>query len=96
MVQRVSPSHPDRFIINDMYRSELCLLYLPHMITIAAIYLTLVGRACSATLELVRDEEMRIPALRQPCMYILIYLISMLCLLAHLCCLPYSMSPPRE
>jgi len=32
----------DRFIINDTYRSELCLLYPPHMIAIAAIYLTLV------------------------------------------------------
>ncbi|KAI9513516.1 cyclin-like protein [Russula earlei] len=31
-----------RFIINDTYRSELCLLYPPHMIAIAAIYLTLV------------------------------------------------------
>ncbi|KAN0109525.1 Cyclin-like protein [Russula decolorans] len=30
------------FIINDTYRSELCLLYPPHMIAIAAIYLTLV------------------------------------------------------
>src|SRR6266852_2696833 len=32
----------NRFIINDTYRSELCLLYPPHMIAIAAIYLTLV------------------------------------------------------
>ena len=31
-----------RFIINDTYRSEICLLYPPHMIAIAAIYLTLV------------------------------------------------------
>ncbi|KAI9464044.1 cyclin-like protein [Lactarius psammicola] len=30
------------FIINDTYRSEICLLYPPHMIAIAAIYLTLV------------------------------------------------------
>jgi len=30
------------FIINDTYRSELCLLYPPHLIAIAAIYLTLV------------------------------------------------------
>ncbi|KAI0329900.1 cyclin-like protein, partial [Cubamyces sp. BRFM 1775] len=30
------------FIINDAYRSELCLLYPPHLIAIAAIYLTLV------------------------------------------------------
>ncbi|TFY51026.1 hypothetical protein EVG20_g11204, partial [Dentipellis fragilis] len=29
-------------IINDTYRSELCLLYPPHLIAIAAIYLTLV------------------------------------------------------
>ncbi|KAI9461850.1 hypothetical protein F5148DRAFT_1286572 [Russula earlei] len=35
-------SNFDRFIINDMYRSELCLLYPPHMIAITAIYLTLV------------------------------------------------------
>ncbi|KAI9461852.1 hypothetical protein F5148DRAFT_1214727 [Russula earlei] len=32
----------DRFIIDDMYHSELCLLYPPHMIAITAIYLTLV------------------------------------------------------
>jgi cyclin-C len=32
----------NRFIINDTYRSELCLLYPPHMIAIAAIYLTLI------------------------------------------------------
>ena len=31
-----------RFIINDTYRSELCLLYPPHIIAVAAIYLTLV------------------------------------------------------
>ncbi|THV01212.1 hypothetical protein K435DRAFT_655830 [Dendrothele bispora CBS 962.96] len=30
------------FIINDSYRSNLCLLYPPHLIAIAAIYLTLV------------------------------------------------------
>ncbi|OBZ66557.1 RNA polymerase II holoenzyme cyclin-like subunit [Grifola frondosa] len=30
------------FIINDTYRSELCLLYPPHLIAVAAIYLTLV------------------------------------------------------
>ncbi|KAI9445841.1 hypothetical protein F5148DRAFT_1253534, partial [Russula earlei] len=34
-------SNFDRFIIDDMYHSELCLLYPPHMITITAIYLTL-------------------------------------------------------
>ncbi|KAI0751741.1 cyclin-like protein [Daedaleopsis nitida] len=33
------------FIINDTYRSELCLLYPPHLIAIAAIYLTLVFHA---------------------------------------------------
>jgi cyclin-C len=31
-----------RFIINDTYRSELCLLYPPHLIAIAAVYLTCV------------------------------------------------------
>ncbi len=31
-----------RFIINDTYHSELCLLYPPHVFAIAAIYLTLV------------------------------------------------------
>lgn len=31
-----------RFIINDTYRSELCLLYPPHLIAIAAIYLTFI------------------------------------------------------
>ena len=36
---------PARFIINDTYRSELCLLYPPHLIAIAAIYLTLVFHA---------------------------------------------------
>ncbi|KAK7459632.1 RNA polymerase II holoenzyme cyclin-like subunit [Stygiomarasmius scandens] len=30
------------FIINDTYRSNLCLLYPPHLIAIAAIYLTLI------------------------------------------------------
>ncbi|KAL0058138.1 RNA polymerase II holoenzyme cyclin-like subunit [Marasmius tenuissimus] len=30
------------FIINDTYRSELCLLYPPHLIAIAAIYLTFI------------------------------------------------------
>ncbi|KAJ4473573.1 cyclin-like protein [Lentinula aciculospora] len=30
------------FIINDTYRSELCLLYPPHLIAVTAIYLTLV------------------------------------------------------
>ncbi|KIK57464.1 hypothetical protein GYMLUDRAFT_247097 [Collybiopsis luxurians FD-317 M1] len=30
------------FIINDTYRSDLCLLYPPHLIAITAIYLTLV------------------------------------------------------
>ncbi|KAF8991686.1 cyclin-like protein [Cyathus striatus] len=30
------------FIINDTYRSDLCLLYPPHLIAIAAIYLTFV------------------------------------------------------
>ncbi|KAF5334841.1 hypothetical protein D9758_014295 [Tetrapyrgos nigripes] len=33
------------FIINDTYRSNLCLLYPPHLIAIAAIYLTLVLHA---------------------------------------------------
>lgn len=37
-----SYSYDARFIINDTYRSELCLLYPPHLIAIAAIYLTLV------------------------------------------------------
>ena len=50
MVQCVSPSHPDRFIINDTYRSKFCLLYPLHMITIATIYLTLVlnDKTCNA------------------------------------------------
>ncbi|KAH8106330.1 cyclin-like protein [Cristinia sonorae] len=30
------------FIINDTYRSDLCLLYPPHLIAVAAIYLTVV------------------------------------------------------
>ncbi|KAH9927865.1 cyclin-like protein [Amylocystis lapponica] len=30
-----------RFIINDTYRSELCLIYPPHLIAVAAIFLTL-------------------------------------------------------
>ncbi|KAF9268444.1 cyclin-like protein [Marasmius fiardii PR-910] len=30
------------FIINDTYRSELCLLYPPHLIAITAIYLTMI------------------------------------------------------
>ena len=32
----------NRFIINDSFRSDLCLLYPPHLIAIAATYLTLV------------------------------------------------------
>ncbi|EIN04317.1 cyclin-like protein [Punctularia strigosozonata HHB-11173 SS5] len=41
------------FIINDTYRSELCLLYPPHIIAIAAIYLTLVlNEKTRATLNL--------------------------------------------
>ncbi|KAI0366253.1 cyclin-like protein [Pilatotrama ljubarskyi] len=40
------------FIINDTYRSELCLLYPPHLIAIAAIYLTLVfNTATRATIQ---------------------------------------------
>ena len=31
-----------RFIINDTYRSDICLLYPPHLIAISAIYLTLI------------------------------------------------------
>ena len=34
-----------RLIINDTYRSELCLLYPPHLIAVAALYLTLVLNA---------------------------------------------------
>ncbi|KAG0184399.1 hypothetical protein DFQ28_011204, partial [Apophysomyces sp. BC1034] len=30
------------FIVNDSYRTDVCLLYPPHMIAIAAIYLTVV------------------------------------------------------
>ncbi|KAI9457287.1 hypothetical protein F5148DRAFT_1222639, partial [Russula earlei] len=43
-------SNFDRFIIDDMYRSELCLLYPPHMIAITMIYLTLVlnDKMCNA------------------------------------------------
>ncbi|CAL1712803.1 unnamed protein product [Somion occarium] len=33
------------FIINDTYRSDLCLLYPPHLIAIAALYLTVVLHA---------------------------------------------------
>ncbi|EIW62296.1 cyclin-like protein [Trametes versicolor FP-101664 SS1] len=40
------------FIINDTYRSELCLLYPPHLIAITAIYLTLVfNPATRATIQ---------------------------------------------
>ncbi|KAJ6579550.1 cyclin-like protein [Mycena vulgaris] len=39
------------FIVNDTYRSELCLLYPPHLIAIAALYLTCVFHP--ATLETV-------------------------------------------
>ena len=38
----VYSSIPCRFIINDTYRSEVCLLYPPHLIAVAAIYLVLV------------------------------------------------------
>ncbi|TFK63986.1 cyclin-like protein [Pluteus cervinus] len=37
------------FIINDTYRSDLCLLYPPHLIAIAAIYLTLILHAPTRT-----------------------------------------------
>lgn len=30
------------FIVNDSYRTDVCLLYPPHMIALAAIYLTVV------------------------------------------------------
>ncbi|KDQ65171.1 hypothetical protein JAAARDRAFT_117818 [Jaapia argillacea MUCL 33604] len=38
------------FIINDTYRSDLCLLYPPHLIAIAAIYLALVLHTPTRTL----------------------------------------------
>ena len=44
-----SSKAPGRFIINDTYRSELCLLYPPHLVAIAAIYLTLVFHAPTRT-----------------------------------------------
>lgn len=40
----------DRFIINDTYRSDLCLLYPPHLIAITALYLTLVLHSSTRTL----------------------------------------------
>lgn len=40
--QSLSLTNWNRFIINDTYRSDICLLYPPHLIAIAAIYLTLV------------------------------------------------------
>lgn len=33
---------PHRFIINDSFRTELCLLYPPHYIAVAALYMTCV------------------------------------------------------
>ena len=41
-MQSASTEHAARFIINDTFRSDLCLLHPPHLIAIAAIYLTLV------------------------------------------------------
>lgn len=43
------------YIINDTYRSSLCLLYPPHMIAIAALYLTLVLHA--PTREAIRAQS---------------------------------------
>lgn len=39
-----------RFIINDTYRSDLCLLYPPYLIAIAAVYLTLVLHSSTKSL----------------------------------------------
>ncbi|KIY45061.1 cyclin-like protein [Fistulina hepatica ATCC 64428] len=45
------------FIINDTYRSDICLLYEPHLIAVAAIYLTLMlhPQTCE-TIELQLEE----------------------------------------
>lgn len=39
----------NRHIVNDAYRSDLCLIYPPHLIAIAAIYLTLVFHEPTST-----------------------------------------------
>ncbi|KAF7984387.1 hypothetical protein HWV62_15443 [Athelia sp. TMB] len=50
-------------IINDTYRSHICLLYPPHLIAIAAIYLTLVLHVpTKATLKAQRQAEVEPPA----------------------------------
>ncbi|KAJ7618409.1 cyclin-like protein [Roridomyces roridus] len=60
------------FIVNDTYRSELCLLYPPHLIAIAAIYLTCIfhpatQETVSALLAASGSEERdREPPVQQP------------------------------
>jgi len=55
------------FIVNDTYRSELCLLYPPHLIAIAAIYLTVVLHVPTrATIQAQRQAELEVPAPQPP------------------------------
>ncbi|KAF4602706.1 RNA polymerase II holoenzyme cyclin-like subunit [Pleurotus pulmonarius] len=61
-------SLPSRFIINDTYRSDICLLYPPHVIAIAAIYLTFIlDKNARATITpLLQSSESSSPDLPQP------------------------------
>ncbi|KAF4600437.1 cyclin family protein [Pleurotus pulmonarius] len=56
------------FIINDTYRSDICLLYPPHVIAIAAIYLTFIlDKNARATITpLLQSSESSSPDLPQP------------------------------
>jgi len=60
----------NRFILNDTYRSELCLLYPPHIVAIAALYLTLILHRPTRDIILTQlpseDGERSPPQLAQP------------------------------
>lgn len=55
-----------RFIVNDTYRSELCLLYPPHLIAIAAIYLTLILHVPTRTIVLNHMQSQSQPHSQSP------------------------------
>lgn len=45
------------FIINDSYRTDVCLLYPPHLIALSAIYLTVVLNHTDSTLNESKDMK---------------------------------------
>ncbi|KAI0315286.1 cyclin-like protein [Amylostereum chailletii] len=50
LVLEAGPLQMAWFVINDTYRSDICLLYPPHLIAIAAVYVALVLNAQTRTL----------------------------------------------